>query len=304
MMLLGCIGVTLGATSTVEAQATVSLDSCALDYAAPAVCPDAARLGDEISARLGYPAVSASSERRARVRVFVDGPEFTAVVQMDDGPARSVRSNDCTDLVATVGSMLATELDAGAPAPALAAAAPERPPADGRVRLRVEAEEELVLHEMLGTSTAVVYGAGTTGYGVAMHYGRICVAPCEAEIAPGTHRLAIARGMGEPWLVDGYTTVDADSVLHLSYVSREGERIAGFITLISGLLVPIPLVAGGIALRDHYIDADGYGYSEVSGGGWALFTVGVGICVAALATGLYYLFRGDSANVDVEPWTF
>lgn len=262
-----------------------------LDYSASPECPDASRLSDEIAARLGYAAVTPNASRTARVRIFPDGAEHVAMVELDGTASRSFRSGDCADLVATIASALATELDARAAMASAPVSASAVTP--GTVRLRVRAEEpNLELHRVASQQTAVIATSRGTAHAVGWSFDPICAAPCDVAIAPGTHRLAVSRDDGSPTIVSGNLRIEQDSDLSLRYVSREIERIVGWATFLGGAGISTGLIIAGTTSNT---DGDA---------GTALIVSGSIVAAGSLAVGLFLAWLSDIAEIDIQPLRF
>ncbi len=288
-------------THVVSAQST----PVALDYHAPAACPDEARLIDEISARLGYVAISPSSARTARVRVFEDGVEFTAMLELD-GASRMFRGSECADVIATVASALATELDrltaAAQPAvavPPVPAASPREP---GTIRVRIESEiPQLSLHRVAEATTFGIMTShgGATGYSIRLE--EVCEAPCEASLSAGRHALFVARPTGGGGYVREMLRLDEDSLLRIDLESHETERIVGWVSFITGAAAGLGLLGGGITMLFTDLAPDGEADPTTP---VALMASGGVTLIAGMVTFFILAFKSDVGLVDVQPLRF
>jgi hypothetical protein len=148
------------------------------------------------------------------------------------------------------------------PSPPMPPMAPPR----RTVRVHVDAAtDDLTLQRVTGTATAVV----SSGRGYAQvqidQFAPLCSAPCDLELEPGPYTLGVSLGQGGARRADhNLFTFSSDTSLSLIYESREGIRIAGWITFIVGgltgaaiMIAPIlsgsedfvvPLIAGGAVL--------------------------------------------------------
>ncbi len=264
-----------------------------LDYRAPTECPDAGRFADEVSARIGRAAFADGGEI-VRVRILRDEGELVGTMEIPDGSTRVYRSAECADLIATIATSLAIELDDRRPAQAEVdvligppVSSDVRHTTDGgRVHVRVTSSQpDLGLH-LVGEEQA--YGSG----GYAVDNDRFCIAPCEGELGRGAYHFAVASGPNEAIPLPGFLRIDADSELVLGYESHSSDRDFGLAWMIGGALGGLALgLTGGVLGLTEQSDALGFGLGL--GGGGAIY-------LACTVVGVVFM-RDDVPSVEVRP---
>lgn len=281
-----------------------SASTVALDYAAPEACPDEGRLIDEIAARLGRAGIDPRSERTARVRIFLDGAEHSATIELPGTSARSVRSGDCADLVATIASLLATELDgSAASAPA---DTPAPPGSTGPIRVRVEPEEPgLMLHRAVRFRTTQVPTVHGFRNELSAGFDEVCEAPCVTTLTAGRHSFVVSRvnapgGGPAPESI----RLDTDSLLRIGIESRDDDRVAGWLTYGLGTLAGLVAAVSGFLVMALDLGPDGIIEDATLGSSIGLMAGGVVLIVVAAAVGLPLASRIDLARIAVEPLRF
>jgi uncharacterized membrane protein len=255
-----------------------------LDYRPADGCPAGARFGDEVAARLGYAPFADDGEPvRVRIMRSEDGGAalYVGALAVGREPGRAFESGDCADLVGTMAAALAVRIDDASapvdrePSASHAAGVAEDERDDGRARLRILADEErsLTLHRE---------AMRIAGYDIAA-YDPICTAPCEVEMALGSHRFAISQGTGAALALSEPTRIDGDTTLRLNYESREDMRIAGGVWWGVGAVLGIVLtVLGGVT------------------GVTPLLAVGGPLAGASVIGGLILVFHGDLVRIEIE----
>ena len=144
---------------------------------------------------------------------------------------------------------------AGAAALTAAVVPPPPPPAPRGVRVHVVGTTEaLTLQQVTGSATAL----GGTGRGFATvqvdQFGPLCTAPCDVELAPGTYALGVSLGQGPARRGDhNLFTLESDTTLSIEYESREGLRIAGWLTFLIGALGGAAIMVGPILAGERDI---------------------------------------------------
>lgn len=181
----------------------------------------------------------------------------------------------------------ATELRYAGPyvAPQIAAPLPPPPPARRTVHVHVEGtSDDLTLQQVTGTATAVV----SSGRGFAQvqidQFGPLCTAPCDLDLEPGTYTLGVSLGQSTARRADhNLFTFDRDTSLELEYASREGLRIAGWVTFILGAVAGAAIMIAPLATgSDDFIPS--------------LIAGGVVLIVAEIV-GLALAFLNDHADI-------
>jgi hypothetical protein len=131
-------------------------------------------------------------------------------------------------------------------APPAAAQAPAVAPAPRRLRFLAD-ESNLTYFVAAGTAEGVTVGMNPVSHTpmpVAVSsttFNRICTAPCEAAMDPGSYTLAIQRPDGGLLAADALT-LRGDEELKATWVSRTGARWATF--LAGAALLTIGIVVG------------------------------------------------------------
>lgn len=159
------------------------------------------------------------------------------------------------------------------PAPSASLAAPTRqpilaqpgpipaygppPPMMGpTVRVHVEGTSpDLTLQQVTGTGTAIVSTGRSFATVLVDNFAPLCTAPCDIELPARTYVLGVSRGQGGARRGDhNLFTLGSDTTLELEYESREGARIAGWLTFIVGALGGAGMMLGGIlANTDDFV---------------------------------------------------
>lgn len=138
------------------------------------------------------------------------------------------------------------------PPPTVVTIAPPVAPAPAMARLHVvSADEDLTLQRQTGTASFFVSTRRGAGTAVVDQFEVLCRVPCVDTAVPlGTYQLGVARGQGQPFRVGGPIDVRGDLDLRVDYHSRDGERIAGWLTLgIGGALSVAGVFVGAFAFR-------------------------------------------------------
>jgi hypothetical protein len=296
------------AAMTAQVSSAQVSSTAALDYAGPEACPDEGRLIDEIAARLGRAGIDPLAERVARVRIFLDGAEFSATIELPGAGARSVRSGDCADLVATVASLLATELDASAVSipsePPTAVPPPPMSPAT--IRIRVEPEEPgLMLHRAVRVRMTHVPTQLGFRNELSAGFDEVCEAPCVTSLLAGRHHFVVTRvnapgGGAAPESI----RLDADSLLRIGIESHRDDRVAGWLTYGLGTLAGVAALMSGFVVMMLDLGPDGVIEDATLGPSIGLMVGGVVLFVVAAAIGIPLAARADLARIAVEPLRF
>lgn len=116
------------------------------------------------------------------------------------------------------------------------------------VRVHVEGTSpDLTLQQVTGTGTAIVSTGRSFATVMVDNFAPLCTAPCDIDLPVRAYVLGVSQGQGAARRGDhNLFTLDADTSLELEYESREGARIAGWITFIGGALAGSGIMLGGI----------------------------------------------------------
>jgi hypothetical protein len=157
---------------------------------------------------------------------------------------------------------------------------PPMPPARRTVRVHVDAtSDDLTLQRVTGTATAVV-SSGNGGFAQVQidQFAPLCSAPCDIELEPGAYTLGISLGQGSARRADhNLFTFSSDTSIALDYESREGLRIAGWVTFIVGGLTGL-----GVMLAPVLSGSDDFLIPMIAGGAIVLVAEVVGLALAFL----------------------
>lgn len=233
-------------------------------------------------------------------------PGDHVTIQLATGETRTFSSAEVqfAGPAASAPSSAAQELVPPAPGSGLAAPTP-RPitpgvgplPAYGvvamppTVHVHVEASvPDLTLQQVTGTGTAVVSTGRSFATVMVDNFAPLCTAPCDVDLPAHAYVLGISQGQGAARRADhNLFTIDHDLSLELEYESREGARIAGWITFIGGALAGAGVLLGGIAAKsDDFID-------------WII--AGSTVLVVSEIIGLALAFLNDHADIRVMDGT-
>jgi hypothetical protein len=122
--------------------------------------------------------------------------------------------------------------------------APAAPPVPQGVPVHIESDQEDV---QVLVRTGQVEGEGWSYRGpiglIARDYGNICTAPCDTQVPPGQHRLALSLHGGHVVEAEDPVEVRGPSTLRASYDSRLVVRVVGYVVTVASLVTGIVLVA-------------------------------------------------------------
>jgi hypothetical protein len=223
-------------------------------------------------------------------------------VQLQNGQVKRIPWSD----VAYAGSA-----SAEAPRQPPPAVAPPPPPPNGTpaadeapVKFEADGGDELRLHARVGQSEFVGYGWSGRGAvvvsGIAHEYASLCVAPCNARMPLGTHRLALSMRGGRAIESVDAVRIDGPSLLRGHYESYAGTRAAGWIIMLSSLVVGTVVMV--TARKDTQDCSVGPNYcfttTEIDG---TQFAVGAGIMLVGGLFGLVMALKRDEASFTVSP---
>jgi hypothetical protein len=134
------------------------------------------------------------------------------------------------------------------PAPAGASIIPLAvQPGSNATHLRLRAEdgqEGLTFHIRTGSNTSFIADGRHQG-GVAIEtYQRLCTAPCEVDVEPGTHQFGLSLDDGRVEKAGSVVSVAGPSTVVGEYQSYLKGRIAGLLLVVLG-----PVVGGIVAMQ-------------------------------------------------------
>lgn len=126
------------------------------------------------------------------------------------------------------------------------AAPPAPPPVPGPrgVPVHVESDQpDVTLLVRTGQVEGEAWGWRGAVSMVARDYGLICTAPCDTQVPPGVHRLALSEHGGRVVEADDPVEVSGPSTLRVHYDSRVGVRVAGYVIGVGSAITGIVLMA-------------------------------------------------------------
>jgi hypothetical protein len=123
------------------------------------------------------------------------------------------------------------------------------------VRIHVDATSpDLTLQQVTGTGTAIVSTGRSFSTVMVDSFAPLCTAPCDILLPAHTYVLGVSQGQGAARRGDhNLFTLDHDLSLEIEYESREGARIAGWITFIVGALAGAGIMLGGIVSSSDFV---------------------------------------------------
>jgi hypothetical protein len=160
--------------------------------------------------------------------------------------------------------------------------------------------DDLSLQRMTGSTPIAIPTSRGVMYGMQDDFAVLCNLPCDVDLPAGAYQLGVAHGEGRAQRSGRPITFPAGELqLDLHYDNREGHRIAGWITWITGA------VAGAALLVTAIFDgpsecsyATGYCHSTINVpqmiAGGAIFAVG-------MAVGLPLALWNDGVEITVRP---
>lgn len=186
---------------------------------------------------------------------------------------------------------------AGAPTPVAVQSAPsygagvvmpQPAPAPSGVPVRFASEQPAItFHRVTGTATGVAWSGRSAVSVRAFSFERLCTAPCERALEPGSYQLALSSGSGSEVVAEGYFDVTRPGTLSGEYVDQSALRIAGWITLIGGdlagaLMGTLPLLTSNSTSDDSWV-------------GWLV--AGGATILAGTIVGLILIGQNDGALI-------
>lgn len=175
-------------------------------------------------------------------------PGDHVTIQLSTGELRTFPSAD-VQFAGPAASMPAQVVVPPAPRSApVALAAPMYGPAVPTVRVHVEADSpDLTLQQVTGTSSAIVSTGRSFATVMIDSFAPLCTAPCDIDLPAHAYILGVSQGQAGARRADhNLLTIDHDMSLALEYESREGARIAGWVTFLVGALAGAGLMLVGI----------------------------------------------------------
>ena len=166
-----------------------------------------------------------------------------------------------------------------------------------RARLHLTSTPEgLTFHRQTGSAMAV--GSGGSAY--ATGYERLCTAPCDISLPAGTEVLALSNGDEPPRKADALTFPAGESQVVGTFESRAGVRTAGWIILVSSVVVGTVMVYSSITSEQTCSDY-GFGEScyETADVSVPLLLGGTLIAAAGIPLGIVLGVRRDVGHVEL-----
>jgi hypothetical protein len=221
-------------------------------------------------------------------------PNDHVEIQLANGQTRTVKMSD----VEYAGPAAS---DAGSPPPP-----PPPPLAPSGITVSVPTaklelkspQHGLTFHSKVGDARGFASGTMWTSKGAApttveVHaesFGRICTAPCAAEVPQGTYRLGLSLDDGD--VVATELPLDLKGKLRLEgeYVSKSGTRTAGWIIGIGGQVVGALLAVNS----QQNCDTDIAGLCKTE---HPTLGIGLGVLLASTVVGLIMVLQRDQAFV-------
>ncbi|HVY25586.1 MAG TPA: hypothetical protein VHB79_03515 [Polyangiaceae bacterium] len=161
-------------------------------------------------------------------------------------------------------------------------------------RLQLIANEAgITFHRQVASAVAV--GGGGSAY--ATGYERMCTAPCKVSLPAGTETFALSRDGDPPLAGDPVQLPAGDAQLRGSISSRGGVRLAGWLSMIGGVVGGAALALTSTSKGQTCSFGTCVESTEVNVGqlaaGIAMFGVGLGV-------GVVLVRIPDAASVEVE----
>jgi len=203
---------------------------------------------------------------------------------------RSVR------IVLTTGETRVIPMESVSYAGAGSALASTSAPAASQLELR--ANKTGVTFFWRGDSARVTID-GDTGH-AAQTYRRICTAPCEAVLPPGTYLMALASGHGDPVVVDDPVVIEGPSSLRAKHTSYAPLRIAGAILGVGAAIGGIYLMGSAVLRSKETCDAAGNCATEPDIDTQKLL-IGAGVLVGGAIIGGLLQGKADGAEIVISP---
>lgn len=131
-------------------------------------------------------------------------------------------------------------------------------------------------------------------------YERLCTAPCELTVSPGTYDLALSNGVAPPVALPRPTRIPGPGTLRGTYASHEGRRTAGLVTAIGSPVLGAVVALTGFAFSVGACGGDAE--CTPGAGGLGLFVGGVSLGIVGATVGLVLLLTGgDDVSLSFEP---
>jgi hypothetical protein len=137
----------------------------------------------------------------------------------------------------------------------------------------------------------------------APHAGRTgtCLPPCEAELLPGTYRVALSVPGSRAVAPDQPITISGPATVQGKYVSYGWMRATGWVVLVGGTITGFAVAAGAFDgshsnEQNHELGAEGF--ADV----WRAM-LATPILLASVGIGLPMLLKRDEVKITVSPLT-
>lgn len=217
-----------------------------------------------------------------------DGTLFRGTI-MELVPGRSVR------IVLTTGETRVIPMDSVSYAGAGSALASASAPPGSQVELR--ANKSGVTYFWRGDSARLtIDGTGHT----LQTYRRVCTAPCELLLPPGTYQMALASGSGDPVAVEEPVVIEGPSTLRAKHTSYAPLRVAGAILGVGAAIGGIYLMGTGLLRSKDTCDAAGNCSTEPDVDTQKVL-IGAGVLVVGAVVGGLLQGKSDGAEIMVSP---
>ncbi len=205
-------------------------------------------------------------------------------------PGRTVR------VVLDSGETRVIPMDTVAYAGPAAGLATSTPPPGAPLELR--ANKTGVTFYWRGDSARVVLDGDDRG--TAQSYRRICTAPCEASLPPGTYLMALSSGHDKAVAVEEPVVLEGPSSIHGTHRSYTPLRVIGTIIVISSVVSGLYLIGRGVLRTTESCDSEGTCSTEpdvdLNDVLW-----GTGILIGGGTLGGILQGKDDSATIRVAP---
>ena len=233
-----------------------------------------------------------------RGTIVEETPDGAVTILLVTGESRTFPRNEIAYAGTAEGapSMAKPETQARAPEPRIA------PTVETQARVRFDSSrDDLTVHRRTGT----VYAEGSWGSGWTSlegnAYARLCTAPCDAQLPPGDHRLAVSKSSSSrvAEAPDEVRVNDGDT-LRVDYRSKGLQRGIGYALMPVSILGGLSLIAVSVlAWRTEECTA-GTCFDKPDFK-FPLMVAGMIVMPAGFVTGMLLARSKDSARFELVP---
>jgi hypothetical protein len=132
-------------------------------------------------------------------------------------------------------------------------------------------------------------------------YKRICTAPCDSMLAPGTYLMALSKGHSDPAPAEDPVVVSGPTSMQGTHTSYKALRVASAVVGIGSAVAGVIVIGLGLMRQKDECDATGNNCQSQADPDWTKVGIGVGvIVVGAIASAI--MNKSDTASVRVVPF--